>query len=97
MRPPSRCFIVLSLACVFCTAAFSQSVPPAAQAAPIAAPTQTKNWTGDLDVLLKHRVIRVAVPYSKTFYYTVKGVQRGVAYQASSTPSNSCENSDIFL
>ena len=32
-------------------------------------------------MLLKHRVIRVAVPYSKTFYYTVKGVQWGVAYE----------------
>ena len=38
-------------------------------------------WTGDLDTLLKHRVIRVGVPYSKTLYYTVKGVQWGVAYE----------------
>jgi membrane-bound lytic murein transglycosylase MltF len=73
--------MVLSIACVFSTAALGQSAPPPAQVAPITAPTQTKNWTGDLDVLLKHRVIRVAVPYSKTFYYTVKGVQWGVAYE----------------
>jgi len=45
------------------------------------APTITKKWTGDLDVLLKRRVIRVGVPYSKTFYYTVKGVQWGIAYE----------------
>ena len=81
MRSPTRCFIGLSAACVFCSVALGQSAPPSAQAAPIAAPTQTKNWTGDLDVLLKHRIIRVAVPYSKTFYYTVKGVQWGVAYE----------------
>jgi membrane-bound lytic murein transglycosylase MltF len=46
-----------------------------------APPTRTKEWTGDLDTLLKHRVIRVGVPYSKTIYYTVKGVQHGTAYE----------------
>jgi membrane-bound lytic murein transglycosylase MltF len=71
----------LSIACVLSAETLGQSAPPPAQVAPIAAPTQTKNWTGDLDVLLKHRFIRVAVPYSKTFYYTVKGVQWGVAYE----------------
>jgi membrane-bound lytic murein transglycosylase MltF len=47
----------------------------------ITPPTATKEWTGDLDVLLKKRVIRIGVPYSKTFYYTVKGVQYGTAYE----------------
>jgi len=47
----------------------------------IIAPTETKKWTGDLDELVKRRVIRVGVPYSKTLYYTVKGVQWGVAYE----------------
>src|SRR5207344_3381754 len=47
----------------------------------VKAPTETKKWTGDLDALLKRRVIRVGVPYSKTLYYTVKGVQWGVAYE----------------
>jgi len=78
MRPPSRSLIALSLASLlYVPAARSQTNP----AAPIVAPTQAKSWTGDLDVLLKHRFIRVAVPYSKTFYYTVKGVQWGVAYE----------------
>ena len=31
--------------------------------------------------MLKHQVIRVGVPYSKTLYYAVKGVQYGVAYE----------------
>ena len=43
-------------------------------------PTTTKQWTGDLDALLKHRVIRVGVPYSKTFFYQVKGAEHGIAY-----------------
>ena len=51
------------------------------QTAPIVTPTQTKKWTGDLNEILKHRFVRVAVPYSKTFYYTVRGVQWGVAYE----------------
>jgi membrane-bound lytic murein transglycosylase MltF len=81
MRPPTRWSIALSIVCVFCAVALGQSASPPAQVAPITAPTQTKNWTGDLDLLLKHRFIRVAVPYSKTFYYTVKGVQWGAAYE----------------
>jgi hypothetical protein len=49
---------------------------------PVAAPT-TKGTqrTGDLDALLRSRVLRIGVPYSKTFYYTVKGVPYGTAYE----------------
>ena len=61
-------------------ATLAQSSTPQARAQ-IAPPTATKQWTGDMDVRLKHRVIRVGVPYSKTLYYTVKGVQYGVAYE----------------
>jgi len=83
MRPPLRHLIAVPLAFLFSLpAAFSQTAPSANPVAPISAPTQAKNWTGDLDVLLKHRFIRVAVPYSKTLYYTVKGVQWGVAYES---------------
>jgi membrane-bound lytic murein transglycosylase MltF len=37
-------------------------------------------WTGDLDAMLKHRQIRVLVPYSKTLYFVDRGTQRGLAY-----------------
>jgi membrane-bound lytic murein transglycosylase MltF len=37
--------------------------------------------TGDLNELLKARVIRIAVAYSKTQYYVVKGVPRGATYE----------------
>ena len=43
--------------------------------------TSTK-YTGDFDGLLKHRVIRVLVPFSKTLYFVDKGPQRGLAYDA---------------
>jgi membrane-bound lytic murein transglycosylase MltF len=39
-------------------------------------------WTGDLDGMIKRRMIRVLVVYSKTFFFVDKGTQRGVAYEA---------------
>jgi membrane-bound lytic murein transglycosylase MltF len=83
MRPPSQSLIAMFAAFVFyLPAVFAQSAQSTNPTPQITAPTQSKAWTGDLDVLLKHRFIRVAVPYSKTFYYTVKGVQWGVSYEA---------------
>jgi membrane-bound lytic murein transglycosylase MltF len=60
---------------------FAQSSAAQSKTPVVAPPTATKQWTGDLDVLLKHQIIRVGVPYSKTLYYTVKGTQYGVAYE----------------
>src|SRR4030095_7335163 len=57
---------------------------PAAPAAPkparmgLTIPTQA--WTGDLDGRIKRRQIRVLVPYSKTFFFVDKGVQRGISH-----------------
>ena len=39
-----------------------------------------KKWTGDFDGMLKDRVIRVLVSYSKTFYFLDHGRQRGLNY-----------------
>jgi membrane-bound lytic murein transglycosylase MltF len=39
-----------------------------------------KKWTGDFDGMLKDRVIRVLVAYSKTFYFLDQGRQRGLSY-----------------
>ncbi|MBI2256472.1 MAG: lytic transglycosylase F [Proteobacteria bacterium] len=39
-------------------------------------------WTGDLDGMAQRRVIRVLVPYSKTFYFIdLGGTQRGISYE----------------
>ncbi len=40
----------------------------------------SQQWTGDLDEMIKRRVIRVLVVYSKTFYFIDKGTQRGTAF-----------------
>ena len=37
-------------------------------------------WTGDLDVMHKHRVVRILTPYSRTQYFIDKGVPRGLVY-----------------
>lgn len=40
---------------------------------------ESRPWTGDFDGMLQRRVIRVAVPYSRTLYFNDKGRERGVA------------------
>ena len=37
-------------------------------------------WTGDLDGMLQRRLVRILVPYSKTFYFNDQGTQRGLVY-----------------
>ena len=39
-------------------------------------------WTGDLDGMIKRRLIRVATTYNKTNYFIDKGVQRGAVYES---------------
>src|SRR4030095_16782083 len=39
-----------------------------------------KKWTGDLDGMIKRRVVRVLTVYSKTFYFLDKDTQRGIVY-----------------
>jgi len=43
-------------------------------------PVPNKKWMGDFDGMLKDRVIRVLVAYSKTFYFLDHGRQRGLDY-----------------
>ena len=51
---------------------------PQKKAPPATLSTEAKVYKGDFDVMLKHRVIRVAVPYSRTLFFNDKGVQRGL-------------------
>src|SRR5262249_19277827 len=43
------------------------------------APPREK-WIGDLDGMIKRRIVRVLVPYSKTYYFVDRAVQRGLSY-----------------
>ena len=39
---------------------------------------RNKPWTGDFDELVKRRLIRVLVPYSRSLYFNDKGTTRGL-------------------
>jgi len=84
MRPPKACllplFIFLVVCAVLAPVGLAQSTSPQTKA-PVVAPPTTKQRTGDLDALLKYRVIRIGVPYSKTLFYTVKGTEYGISYE----------------
>ena len=43
--------------------------------------TSAKLWTGDYDGMIKRRRIRFLVPYSKTYYFVDRAVQRGFSYE----------------
>ena len=53
---------------------------PSGKAPLTLASTAAHAWTGDLDGMIKRRMIRVLVPYSKTYYFVDRAVQRGIAY-----------------
>jgi membrane-bound lytic murein transglycosylase MltF len=40
-----------------------------------------KPYTGDLDGMVKRRLVRVGVTYNRTHYFVEKGVQRGVSFE----------------
>ena len=54
---------------------FESQLPPALREAVL------KPFTGDLDALVKRRVVRVGVTFNRTFYFVDKGVPRGIAYE----------------
>jgi len=53
---------------------------PGKKAQPAQRVNLNQKWVGDLDGMLKDRVIRVLVVYSKTFYFLDHGRQRGLSY-----------------
>jgi len=40
-----------------------------------------KPFSGDLDEIVKRRIVRVGVTFNRTFYFVDRGVQRGIAYE----------------
>jgi membrane-bound lytic murein transglycosylase MltF len=40
---------------------------------------ENKAWTGEFEAMLKRRMIRVLIPYSRTLYFNDKGHERGLA------------------
>jgi len=76
----ARALAALAIAAL-AAAAGAAGEAPAATGERTAAVLQvgTRPWTGDFDGMVKRRIVRVLVPYSKTFYYVEKGRARGVS------------------
>src|SRR6266403_2998205 len=74
----------LAALCLTTAAAHAQAParPPTAQPA-FALPSIDTKWTGDLDGMIKRRLTLILAPYSKTFYFVDRGVQRGLIYEIS--------------
>ncbi len=70
--------IVLLITTVFITG----SAAAASEKKPQQKHTMTLNqkWIGDFDGMVKERIIRVLVVYSKTFYFLDQGRQRGISH-----------------
>jgi membrane-bound lytic murein transglycosylase MltF len=64
------------------TASAQQTAPqkPAQEELTIDPTVMMQSWKGDLDGMIERGVIRVLTVYSKTFYFTDKGVQRGATH-----------------
>src|SRR5262245_16495764 len=76
--------LALLLLIVSPVGAETTSPPPAREspATPRLAQTIPRGkWTGDLDGMITRRTIRVLVPYSKTYYFVDRAVQRGISYE----------------
>ena len=67
----------------FVLSAWAQAPAPASAAASAAAnprglAIEGKKWVGDFDAMLERRMIRVAIPYSRTLFYIDKGREQGI-------------------
>src|SRR5262245_17378783 len=82
MRSFAGTLVVLAFTTAGPPGAGQAPAPPTAQASSSDSELVTKPWVGDLDGMVKRRMIRVLVPYSKTHYFIDRGVQRGVTYDA---------------
>ena len=73
----------LVLAAMITASAAVLSIPVAAEtdSAPERSLLEMKPWIGDFDGMVKRRMIRALVVYSKTFYFLDQGHQRGATYE----------------
>jgi membrane-bound lytic murein transglycosylase MltF len=76
-RRGARCVAASLAAAILCTvqAGAQEKADPAK---PRQLSLANEPWTGDFDLMLERRAIRVLVPYSRTLYYVDKGHERGL-------------------
>lgn len=78
-------FLIAAANAVAQTAPATTAASQADKPAPGAEPQQPRQltvsgkvWTGDFDKMLERRIIRVAIPYSRSLYFVDKGRERGL-------------------
>src|SRR5215831_20655047 len=72
----------LAALCLIATTAHAQAPAKTAPGqSSFALPSLDTPFTGDLDGMIKRRLIRILTPYSKTFYFVDRGVQRGLVFE----------------
>ena len=81
-RWPARAALLVATLAAAAALAQAPARPPAG--APGAAQRQAlavcmRPWKGDFDAMARRRLVRVLVPYSKTFYYVERGRARGIS------------------
>jgi len=87
-KPITPGWLAIILASLVLAAGARAETPAKPSPAPAAKPearqltTQAKTVTGDFDVMLERRVIRVLAPYSRSLYFNDKGRERGLAADA---------------
>jgi len=89
LRTAGAIFVALSLGLV--PSALAQTLAPDVAASgaggtpaatrQLATTSANKPWKGDFDGMLERRLIRVAVPYSRSLYFVDKGRERGIAVE----------------
>jgi membrane-bound lytic murein transglycosylase MltF len=69
---------LIALLFSFSAGAFAAPEPAAKKPAKATLSTEVRTFKGDFDAMKQQRVVRVAVPYSRTLFFNDKGVQRGL-------------------
>jgi membrane-bound lytic murein transglycosylase MltF len=77
LRAASTAARIGALAMALCAAAsHAQPLPPAKARQLV---VKSEPWFGDFDQMLERRIVRVALPYSRTLFHVDKGHERGIA------------------
>src|SRR6187402_762709 len=78
--PAGQASVAPSTSAAATTAADDEALPPSeieTQLPPAVRDAMMSPFKGDLDELIKRRMVRVGVVFSRTFYFVDKGMQRG--------------------
>ena len=79
IRPGILAAMAISLLFFLSASAADAPTPAKASAKPRQLALSVKPWQGDFEQMIKRRMIRVLVPYSRTLYFNERGRERGIS------------------